>query len=117
MEVPIVDGAVVAFCGIARPEQFFAGLEAAGVRIACRYAFRDHHGYTHSDLNRLIFSAGKMNAAAFVTTEKDWVRLGKMSSALTKRLPLTTAGLRIEIEREDELIDWLTARIANARRG
>ena len=53
MEVPLIDGAVVAFCGIARPGQFFAGLEAAGLRLAARIAFPDHHRYTAADLARL----------------------------------------------------------------
>jgi tetraacyldisaccharide 4'-kinase len=117
MVVLVADGAVMAFCGIARPEQFFAGLDAAGVRMAGRYAFRDHHEYTHADLERLVTAAEKSHADAFVTTEKDLVRLGKMASALRNRLPLTTAGLRIEIENEDEVIEWLTARMADACRG
>src|SRR5579863_1078577 len=54
MEIPQVTGPVVAFCGIARPEQFFAGLKAAGVEIADRLAFRDHFSYRAADLNDLI---------------------------------------------------------------
>ena len=40
MEVLSINGPVVAFCGIARPEQFFAGLDAAGLSLANRIAFR-----------------------------------------------------------------------------
>ncbi len=47
---PAIDGPVAAFCGIARPEQFFAGLEAAGLRLAVQIAFPDHHRYTVRDL-------------------------------------------------------------------
>ena len=36
MEIPAVRGPVAAFCGIARPEQFFAGLEAASLEIALK---------------------------------------------------------------------------------
>ena len=51
MEIPQVAGPVVAFCGIARPEQFFAGLEAAGLQLAARLAFPDHHQlYARADL-------------------------------------------------------------------
>ena len=107
MEVPAVDGPVVAFCGIARPEQFFAGLEAAGLKVAARIAFPDHHRYTSADLKRLISAAQKTGAAALITTEKDKVRLGKLPSAFPESLPLKTAGLRVEIEHEDEAIDWL----------
>src|SRR5271166_2257947 len=57
MEVPSVDGPVAAFCGIARPDQFFAGLEAAGVHVAARLAFRDHFSFRSADLNDLIDAA------------------------------------------------------------
>jgi tetraacyldisaccharide 4'-kinase len=111
MEVPVVDGPVVAFCGIARPEQFFAGLEAAGLPIATRIAFPDHHRYAARDLDRLAAAARKTGAAALITTEKDQVRLGTLSAALPESLPIKTAGLRIEMEREDEAVEWLAERL------
>jgi tetraacyldisaccharide 4'-kinase len=115
MEVPAVDGPVAAFCGIARPEQFFAGLEAAGLRIAVRIVFPDHHRYAARDLDRLFAAARKTGAAALITTEKDRVRLGKLAAAFPESLPLNTAGLRIEIEHEDEAFDWLVERLAASR--
>ncbi|MGD0858970.1 MAG: tetraacyldisaccharide 4'-kinase [Terracidiphilus sp.] len=115
MEVPAVDGPVVAFCGIARPEQFFAGLEAVGLRIAARIAFPDHHRYTVRDLDRLVTAARKRGAAALITTEKDQVRLRKLAAAFAESLPLKTAGLRIEIEHEDEAIEWLVDRLVQTR--
>jgi tetraacyldisaccharide 4'-kinase len=114
MEVPAVAGPVAAFCGIARPEQFFAGLEAAGLRVAVRFAFRDHHRTTGADLKRLASAARKAGATALVTTEKDLVRLGELSAALPESLPLKTARLRIEIEREEEAIEWLLGRLGPA---
>ena len=111
MEVPAVDGPVVAFCGIARPEQFFAGLEAAGLRIAASVAFPDHHRYSPAGLKRLVTAARAARAIALLTTEKDFVRLGKLTSAFPESLSLLTARLRIEIEHEDEAIDWLTGRL------
>jgi tetraacyldisaccharide 4'-kinase len=116
MEVPAVDGPVVAFCGIARPRQFFAGIEAAGLRIGVRLAFPDHHRYTALDLDRLVIAARKTGATAIVTTEKDFVRLGKLASAFPESLPLKTAGLRIEIEREDEAVEWLAERLIQSTR-
>ena len=105
MEVPAVDGSFVAFCGIARPEQFFAGLEATGVHLAARFAFPDHHRYTAKDIMRMVTVARSTGAAALITTEKDQVRLGKLSFAFPESLPLKTAALRIEIE--DTAIAWL----------
>jgi tetraacyldisaccharide 4'-kinase len=115
MEVPVVDGSVAAFCGIARPEQFFAGLEAAAMRVATRFAFPDHHRYSPADLQRLVTEARTAGATAFITTEKDQVRLGALSASFPDSLPLKTAGLCIEIEHEDEVIDWLVARIPSAQ--
>jgi tetraacyldisaccharide 4'-kinase len=107
MDVPRVDAPVLAFCGIARPHQFFAGLEAEGLRLAARVAFRDHDPYTAHDLERLQAAARAAGAAAMVTTAKDQVRLAPLIAALSPSPPLLTAGLRIEIEEESAAIGWL----------
>jgi tetraacyldisaccharide 4'-kinase len=103
MDVPQVDGPVVAFCGIARPEQFFDGLERAGLRLAARFAFPDHHRYAAGDLERIATAAQKAGAAVLLTTEKDQARLG----ATAPSLPIQAVPLRIEIENERAEIDWL----------
>jgi tetraacyldisaccharide 4'-kinase len=108
MLVPKIAGPVLAFCGIARPEQFFAGLEAAGVRVAGRRAFGDHYRYTAADLGRLATQAKAVGAGALLTTEKDAVRL----AGLQAPVPLLTAGLRTEIEDEAAALERLTERIA-----
>jgi tetraacyldisaccharide 4'-kinase len=113
MEIPSVSGPVAAFCGIARPRQFFAGLEAAGLRLAARTAFPDHHRYTARDLNRLIAAALAAGATAIITTEKDLVRLGKLASTFPASMPLATARLRIEIESQAAAIDWLINRLVS----
>lgn len=101
MEVPAVEGTVVAFCGIARPEQFFDGLERAGLKVARRRGFGDHHRYTQGDLDRLVSMARAGGAAALVTTEKDVVRL----EGLRAGMPVMATGLRTEVE--DAAVDWL----------
>jgi len=111
MQVPHCDGPVVAFCGIARPEQFFAGLEAAGLRLAARIAFADHRRYTAADLSRLVAVARTTGASALITTEKDHVRLGALASSIPVSLPLKTAPLRIVIEDETAAVDWLVGRL------
>jgi tetraacyldisaccharide 4'-kinase len=112
MEIPDVDGPVLAFCGIARPEQFFAGLEAAGAQIAARIAFPDHHPYTTTDFDRIKTAAHQSAAAALITTEKDQVRLGALASDFPDSLILITANLRVEIEGERTAIEWLVERAA-----
>jgi tetraacyldisaccharide 4'-kinase len=115
MEIPPLDGPVAAFCGIARPDQFFQGLESAGVKLASRTAFADHHNYTASDLARIESAAGKAGAIALLTTEKDRVRIGALFSNLSAPLSLKTVQLRIEIEDESAAIDWLIGRLTVSR--
>ncbi len=107
MEVPPVDAPALAFCGIARPEQFFAGLRAARADVAATEAFRDHHRYTQNDLDRLAAKAARCGASALLTTEKDAVRL----AGLKLPLPVVTAGLRTEIENEAAAMEWLASRL------
>jgi tetraacyldisaccharide 4'-kinase len=112
MDVPVVGGPVVAFCGIARPAQFFAGIEASGVRIAASKAFRDHHVYTESEMRHLLFNGRKAGAAAFITTQKDLLRLGPLASTLSAEMPLKAARLEIEIKDARRVIDGLVERLA-----
>lgn len=107
MDVPQIEGPVVAFCGIARPEQFFEGLERAGLRMAARLAFPDHHRYTAGDVEQLTKAARQAGAAALLTTEKDRVRLGAMAERFPTSVPLRAVELRIEIEDEAVAIEWL----------
>jgi tetraacyldisaccharide 4'-kinase len=113
MEIPAISGPVAAFCGIARPEQFFAGLEAAGLHLSVRTAFPDHHRYTAHDLDRLIASARAAGATALVATEKDRVRLGKLAATFPKSMPIKTARLHIKIEDQAAAIDWLVGRLTS----
>ncbi|WP_420238982.1 tetraacyldisaccharide 4'-kinase [Telmatobacter bradus] len=105
MQVPAIKGPVVAFCGIARPEQFFSGLVQAGVQLAVHRAYADHHCYTESDGAALATLAAK-HKATLLTTEKDAARLGVLTDALHG---LKTAPLVTEIEGEAACVEWLIA--------
>jgi tetraacyldisaccharide 4'-kinase len=111
MDVPAIDGPAIAFCGIARPNQLFAGLEAAGLRLAQSIAFSDHRQYKTADLQRLIATARKAGATAFITTDKDFIRLGSLVSVLQDSMPLKTAHLRIEIEEKAAALDALSSHL------
>jgi len=89
---------VIAFCAIARPDEFFSTLRSHSTDVAATSAFRDHHIYTDADLDRLLELRDQNWAEAFITTEKDWVRLTPQQRS---RLgPLHTA--RLEVVFEDE---------------
>jgi len=111
MQVPRIEGPVVAFCGIARPGQFFAGLEGAGLHVASRIAFADHQRYVQHDIDCILDAARTTRAAALITTEKDRVRLAPLLSSIPASLPLETAGLRVEIEDEASAIDWIIGQL------
>jgi tetraacyldisaccharide 4'-kinase len=65
---------VLAFAGIASPGKFFATLGDAGVVLAGRRGFPDHHRYTNAELRHVLAEAARLNAVP-VTTPKDAVRL------------------------------------------
>lgn len=115
MEVPALDGPVFAFCGIARPNQFFTGLTAGGAHLTGTRVFRDHHRYTADDLAGLQRAASARGALALITTEKDHVRLDRLVGRGSGVLPVLTAGLRIEIQDESAALSWLSGRLRNRK--
>jgi tetraacyldisaccharide 4'-kinase len=84
-----------AFCGIARPENFFTELGKAGVRVVGTRAFRDHHAYSATDVESLFKGGQESGATAFITTEKDAVNLGDNISRLR---PLHVVRVRMQFE-------------------
>lgn len=73
----------LAFCALARPENFAAMLAGSGCGIVDTMIFPDHHRYTERDLSLLVRVARQMQATGLVTTEKDAV---KLSPAMRARL-------------------------------
>ena len=65
---------VLAFAGIGNPDKFFATLTEAGVAVAERVGFDDHHRFTAAQAQDLA-GAGAGRKLMLVTTEKDLMRL------------------------------------------
>jgi tetraacyldisaccharide 4'-kinase len=79
---------VLAFAGIGDPEKFFATLTAAGITIADRQSYPDHHRFSRADSAALIMRA-EDSGLELVTTEKDFVRLADTDlAARTRPLPV-----------------------------
>jgi len=72
----------LAFCGIARPQNFMLQLRKAGIEPAAEAVYRDHHAYTEKDIRELKALKDRSEADGFVTTEKDAINLGGFFSAL-----------------------------------
>lgn len=87
-------GHVGTLAGIARPEAFERTLADAGVTIADRMRFPDHHVYTDTDAKRINEWARSAGLDAVVTTEKDAVKLERLQARWL--VPILT--LRVEID-------------------
>ena len=99
---------VVAFAGIARPERFFATLEAIGCPVVSRHAFADHHPFSDAEVVRMIAAADLASAVA-VTTAKDGVRL---SPDVRRRVSILPVALRFDDDGGlDRLLDNLPERL------
>ena len=102
----------VAFCAIARPQNFFLELRQAEIDIAAEAAFRDHHAFTEKDIRELMRLAAQSRAGGFVTTEKDAVNLGPYFSALK---PLAVVPVSMQLQNGEAGMDEILRVIAERR--
>lgn len=99
--IPPACKSAIVFCGIARPKEFFQSLVAKGVSLSASAAFPDHHSWRSRDIDHLLAIQRQHTAEAFVTTEKDAIRLSPEQRArLESAAPLLTAPLRVHFEDE-----------------
>jgi tetraacyldisaccharide 4'-kinase len=66
---------VMALCGIARPESFFASLADLDTTVVAQISFSDHHWFGAHDIEQISRRFTESGADYIVTTEKDLVRL------------------------------------------
>jgi tetraacyldisaccharide 4'-kinase len=104
-----------AFCGIARPKNFFDQLRAAGVVLAGTRSFRDHYRFYEDDqtIHDLLEFRRQSGATAFIATEKDAVNLGPYLPAMT---PLHVIPLRVRLEAAETALDAMLSTIAARNR-
>jgi tetraacyldisaccharide 4'-kinase len=107
--LPDRPAAPIVFCGIARPQQFFSQVRAAGIRPAAEVRFRDHCAYDLDDIQGLISARIKLDADGFLTTEKDAVNLAHERHRLE---PLVVAKLKLRLDNPNDVVDTILARIA-----
>jgi tetraacyldisaccharide 4'-kinase len=93
---------VLAFAGIGDPEKFFATAVEAGITVAERQAFGDHHRYTAEEAAELIMQA-EHSGLALLTTEKDRARMTgeRLLEALAARSH--TLHVTMVVKEADEL--------------
>jgi tetraacyldisaccharide 4'-kinase len=94
----------VAFCGIARPQNFILQLRKAGIEPVAEAVYRDHHAYAENDIRELLALKQKSEADGFVTTEKDAINLGGYFSALQ---PLAAVPVKMELADAANAVDTM----------
>src|ERR1039458_1115393 len=101
---------VLAFAGIGDPDKFFATATEAGIAVARRQAFPDHHRFTAEAAAELIMRA-EHYGLALLTTEKDRARMAgePLLAALADKthvLPVT-----LLVDEADELQALVLAKL------
>jgi tetraacyldisaccharide 4'-kinase len=91
---------VLVFAGIGDPDKFFATATEAGIAVARRQPFPDHHRFTAEQAAELIMRA-EHDGLALLTTEKDRARMTgePLLAALAAKahvLPVTLAVIEAE---------------------
>lgn len=94
----------LAFCALARPQQFFSQLAAERIALAKTVSFHDHHAYSASDIAALIKQARAANANGWITTAKDAVKLSpQMLEQLHTVGPVAIADLHVDFIEADSI--------------
>jgi tetraacyldisaccharide 4'-kinase len=88
---------VLAFAGIGDPDKFFATAEAAGIAVARRQAFPDHHCFSAEEAAELIMRA-EHDGLALLTTAKDRARMAgePLLVALAARVHVLPVALAVD---------------------
>jgi len=102
---------VLAYAGIGNPERFFRMLQHVGATVVGERRFADHHAFSDRDAAQLMAEAGNYGAM-LVTTEKDFVRLGRTGRQAD--LKRASRPLPIVLSVRDDGGAVLMARIADA---
>ena len=66
---------LVAFTGLAHPDDFLQMVESLGAQVIHFEAFPDHHLFVQKELGNLLSHKKALEADFLLTTEKDWVRI------------------------------------------
>jgi tetraacyldisaccharide 4'-kinase len=95
---------VVAFAGIARPDEFRDTLQKMGARVLLFKAFKDHHPFRIQEMAWLLSESERLGAQYLLTTEKDWVRLDDETKRHSKVGYLT---IRFALPSEEAFFSFL----------
>jgi tetraacyldisaccharide 4'-kinase len=93
---------VLAFAGIGVPEKFFATVTEAGIEIAERKAFADHHRYSGEEAAELVMLSER-DGLSLLTTEKDHARMRRDPSLAALAARARVLPVTLQIDENEEL--------------
>jgi len=103
---------VIALCGIGNPVAFFRQVDQRFDMVEA-WALPDHHDYAAADVATLERMFAEHDAAAVVTTEKDWVKLQRVVESAEVDRPIWRPQLTLELtDGADALRQRLTETLA-----
>lgn len=97
----IIGKRLLAFCGLARPDQFFQDLHASDYTVVDSVVFPDHHRYHSRDARKILSRAIDCGAEALITTAKDAMNL---SSRAFGNWPCYVFEIDMKIEDEPRFL-------------
>jgi tetraacyldisaccharide 4'-kinase len=108
------DTFIGSLCAIAAPESFETALSKLGAHVDLAKRYIDHHYYTEAELISFINRCIRRDLAMVVTTEKDSVRMPRLSEAELK-VPIYFMRVEIEILSGHESWEHCVARICKPK--
>ena len=90
---------IIAFAGIANPNNFFDLLKENNINVLDKIPFPDHYNYSKIELDNLIKKA-KENNLILLTTEKDFLRLEE-----SYKENINCLKIRLEIKNKNQFIE------------
>ena len=96
-----------AFSAIGSPESFIRTLTEQGLEITGQKNFRDHHNYSHKDLENLYNLAKKKNSDFMTCTEKDLYNFPKFGE-WDFDIPLAVPKVKAKLNDSEKFYNALT---------
>jgi tetraacyldisaccharide 4'-kinase len=101
---------VLAFAGIGDPDKFFATATEAGIALAQRQAFPDHHRFSAEEAASLIMRA-EHDGLALLTTEKDRARMAGDPALTALAAKAHVLPVALVVDETDELRRLVLAKL------
>ncbi len=97
--------------GIASPQSFEQGLRRLGADLILTQSYADHHRYSRQEIERFIARCRRRDLSMILTTEKDAVRIPRLSNI---EVPIYYLRIEIEILKGKEIWEKMVDRFAGS---